>query len=196
MHGDGHAVTGALAGVGVAAGLGLDPGQGLLAIVLTSAGATGVTSPDVDLWVRGSGILAHRRVTHWPPAVLGVAAAGALILSQYAPDAVWAWLAYTAGWLTHLAGDWAFGRRVYGTDGPGIPFRGPTSGYHGLGLFRSGGRIERAVTWAVAAPAFVVAFTAWSGLSPLGVVLVVVIAWAVGSSSTARRRRRVTARRR
>lgn len=190
MHGDGHAVTGALAGVGVAAALGLDPGQGLLAIALTSAGATGITSPDVDLWVKGSGILAHRRVTHWPAAVLGVATAGALILSLHAPDALWAWLAYTAGWVTHLAGDWAFGRRVYGTDGPGIPFRGPASGYHGLGLFRSGGRIERAFTWCVAAPALVAAVTVWTGLPLPALAGLAAVAAVTVSGSTRRRSRR------
>jgi hypothetical protein len=84
--------------------------------------------------------------------------------------------AHSTGLLTHLAGDWAFGQRVFGTDGPGIPVKSPTSGYRGLGWWSSGGPAERMLTWIVLAPLTFAAFAAWSGLpAPSAAMLLGVI---------------------
>jgi len=168
MYRDGHAVTGALTGACIAWALTLDPGQGLTAIAASAAGATGITSPDVDQWLKGRGVWAHRRGTHYWRWLARAAAAGMVVVLAVGwllgVSLWWVWLAYTAGWFTHLAGDWAFGRRVHGTDGPGIPIRSPNRGYHGLGWFRSGGWTERVATWLVFAPALAAAVLSWLGV--------------------------------
>jgi hypothetical protein len=74
----------------------------------------------------------------------------------------WAWM-LLAGWVSHLAADWAFGKRAWGR-GPGIPFL-PWWAHHGLGG-DAGGLLERFVlvpVLAVLGPAVL----AWPHLGPL-----------------------------
>jgi hypothetical protein len=162
MHASGHVMSGLLAGVGFAQLAGLDSGPGVLAAVTVAAGATGITSPDVDLWLKG--VVRHRGITHWLPTVMLFGATTTILAANYAPELTWVAMAHWVGLLVHLVGDFLFGMKVIGADGPGIPGKGPNSGYVGLGLFRSGGAAERVFTWLVLFPATVAAFKAWSGL--------------------------------
>jgi hypothetical protein len=182
-------MSGVLAGIGFAAAARLDPGQGLLALLACSAGASGITSPDVDLWLKGKGMWAHRRITHWPPAVMMFAASAILLTMVNALAALPLVAAHSVGLLTHLAGDWAFGRRVYGTDGAGIPTTSPTSGYSGLGWFSSGGWAEKMLTWIVLAPVTFSAFAAWSGLPAPSVAMLLGVIVIFGSKTSRPRKK-------
>ncbi len=164
MHGDGHAVSGAIVGLGFAAVAQLDHGTGLIAASLTAFGASGIGSPDIDLWLKAGGKLAHRRGTHYWRWQAYLAGAGGVVVALAAPELWWAWGAYVIGWPTHLAGDWVFGQKDRYRDGPGIPLAGPDHGYHGLGL-DSGGWFERVFTWAVLVPLLGVTVKYWSGMS-------------------------------
>lgn len=177
MYGTGHRASGALAATTAAWLLHLDAATGAAVIAGAVAGSAGVLSPDIDQRWKLPGKLAHRRGTHywrWLAAagtvLLSAATAGWLLLWTI-PDtdltdaalplmpALLAWtVGLVAGWFVHLAGDWAFGRRVYGTDGAGIPTKSPTSGYRGLGWFRAGGRVEWVFTALVLVPG-----TVWTG---------------------------------
>lgn len=180
MHATGHTMSGLLAGVGFAQVAGLDHGTGIIASVVVAAGATGVTSPDVDLWWHGRGIFAHRGVTHWLPAVLCFGLAETMLAGKFAPQLVWVALAHFCGLLIHLVGDWLFGLPVRGADGPGIPMKGPRSGFSGMGLMHSGGCAEVVFIWLVLVPSTYLAFTLWSGLDWVPALLVVLVLWWVG----------------
>lgn len=111
--------------------------------------AGGVASPDIDNrpWWRATigrtwGGFAHRRITHWWGIPAGAAAA--LRVADVAPvPAAVAWGA-VAGWASHIAGDFVFGRASIGR-GPGVPLL-PTQWHVGLGL-KADGVTERAVCW-------------------------------------------------
>jgi len=173
----GHYLLGAVAGLGVAQSLGW-PSQARAALhgwpawtggvagvgVAVLAGGLAATVapwPDMDQrrwWTHRRDALTgqrtirrdlpralqHRRLTHW----WGLAVpAGAPIPLAPAPLS-WLLAALVAGWLSHLAGDWVFGKRgprETGWRGAGIPLA-PCSRYHGLGL-KCGGRIERYIAW-------------------------------------------------
>ena len=139
--------------LGAASALALSPQlpwQGvLLAAVIASRTAGGITSPDVDQrWqhLGAGGPLGHRKITHW----WGLPALCALGWVFWGPATSWfvsallwgAWL----GWTSHLAGDFIFGKsnRRAGR-GPGIPLL-PWWGYVGAGL-RCGTWIEVTARW-------------------------------------------------
>lgn len=112
--------------------------------------------------------LQHRRITHfWGLAVPVVAPA------PFAPWPIgWILAAVAVGWLSHLLGDWVFGKRQPREAGgrpAGIPIgwalnrRQAAPGerqrtwrwiYHGVGL-RCGGRLEKFVAWPVLAAGLV-----------------------------------------
>jgi hypothetical protein len=145
-------------------------------VAVTSAGlasvtAGGVLSPDVDQfkvwraldrwlpdeWLGEGGPLQHRGISHF----WGLPAAAAAYL-YVVGGPWWAWM-LLAGWVSHLAADWAFGKRAWGR-GPGIPFL-PWWAHHGLGG-DAGGLLERFVlvpVLAVAGPVIL----AWPLLGPL-----------------------------
>jgi hypothetical protein len=138
---------------------------------LAAVTAGGVLSPDVDQfkvwraldrwlpdeWLGEGGPLQHRGLSHW----WGIPAAVAVWL-YVSGGPWWAWM-LLAGWVSHLAADWAFGKRAWGR-GPGIPFL-PWWGHRGLGG-DAGGLLERFVlvpVLAVAGPVIL----AWPLLGPL-----------------------------
>lgn len=189
MHGDGHAVSGAIVGLLGAVAMRLDHGTGLIAASLTTFGASGIGSPDVDLWIKGKGVLAHRHGTHYWPWQLAVAGLGMAAVLALAPELWWAWVAYVLGWPTHLAGDWVFGQQGWGRDGPGIPLAGPSRGYAGLGL-DSGGRFERLFTWTVLVPLLGVTVKYWSQMSWGATAFAILGIAALGELTTPHRRRK------
>jgi len=112
----------------------------------------GRTSPDIDQhglwglvdrflpdeWLGNNGPLQHRGIAHW----WGLPVAALLASwSLLPPGRVWIAYALLAGWASHLAGDYLFGRSGAGR-GPGIPFA-PWWNHRGIGL-AVGGVLERA----------------------------------------------------
>jgi hypothetical protein len=151
-----HVLIGAVAGMGYAAAQGLPSWQCLI-----SAGLAGMAgpAPDVDNrrwwkrldrllpdeWLGHGGPLQHRGLTHWwvLPAV------GWTVAAHEAPEAWWVF-AMLAGWISHLAGDLAFGEaNRYAHRGPGVPI-GPWFWHVGVGL-KSGGLAETVLTPVIAA---------------------------------------------
>jgi hypothetical protein len=155
-----------------------------IAVGVASLFAGGRLSPDVDqykAWRRldkwlpdellgHGGPLGHRRVSHfWGiPAVVGAALLVTHVLHPGPAWIAWAWLAVgsaVAGWASHLAADYAFGKACWQDGrGAGIPFA-PWWAHHGLG-FDSGGILERRIlvpVLAVAGPATL----AWPYAGPL-----------------------------
>lgn len=139
MMGPQHRLFGALAGALTASVAGQEwPLVAMTALVATST-AHGWSSPDMDQtgpWqalARLSGplgpMLAHRRLTHWwalPVAVWW-------LIGVYVPaGAAWPAYALLAGWVSHLVGDFVFGKL------PLLPWGGPKVG---LG-FKTGGWLE------------------------------------------------------
>ena len=175
MHGPAHRLLGAAAGAALGIQQGWPAWQTTTAAVLAAVTSNGRLSPDGDLY-RGwrladrilpdealgmGGPMQHRGITHWwvLPAVAG--AALAVVAAPW-----WAW-ALLAGWISHLAGDFAFGQAAQGR-APGIPIA-PWWGRVGLGL-DSGGWVETGVR-AVALPTIL----AWQaclvvGLDPVAAV--------------------------
>ncbi len=144
-----HRLTGAAAGLAVAAATGAGPARLAVSTAVAAVTAAGVTSPDVDQhsgWhladdllpdeVAGhGGPLRHRGLAHW----WGLPAAAAYFGLRAVPEP-WRWLALAAlvGWSSHLVGDFIFGRpnRRQGR-GPGIPLA-PWWWHVGLGLDTGG----------------------------------------------------------
>lgn len=163
----GHYAAGAVAGGGLALALGWSPLTTLATVAL--AAAVGPL-PDVDQrrWFKRSlgafRVFGHRRLTHFWPVVLPL-----LVAIPFVPHPIAQLLAAVAiGWLSHLVGDWVFGKRqpaMFGGRPAGIPVwyhRGhekyhPRLGhgwqrgrwvYHGLGL-KSDGVTEYVAKYAV-----------------------------------------------
>ncbi len=182
MHATGHTSSGLLAGIGFAEVAGLDHGTGIIAAVVVAAGATGWTSPDIDLWWHGRGIFAHRGITHWWPAVLVFGVLTTTTVGHFAPEFAWIPMAHLCGLLVHLLGDWAFGLPVRGTDGPGVPVSGPRSGFSGLGKVHSGGCTEVVFTWVVLIPSTYLAFALWTELDWIPALGAMLVLWWVGGA--------------
>lgn len=162
-----HRLFGAYAG----AGLAYATHQPLPAVVaaagIAALFAGGRLSPDVDQfkgWRRldkwlpdellgHGGPLGHRRLSHWwgIPAAAGAALFAAHAVAPGPGWLVWVWLAAVAalaGWVSHLAADWVFGKACWQDGrGPGIPLA-PWWAHHGLGL-DSGGATEMVMRWAL-----------------------------------------------
>ncbi len=157
-----HRVLGASFGLGYGVWAGL-PVVGVLGCgLLGTLTAAGATSPDVDqrrgwrltdrltpdeLLGRG-GPMQHRGITHWWGAALAVTLAWWTALLPLEGDGGRGSLvahgtgALLAGWWSHLAGDFVFGKAdVRSGRGPGIPVL-PWWGHVGLAL-DCGGRLER-----------------------------------------------------
>lgn len=88
-----------------------------------------------DEWLGWGGPLQHRGITHW----WGIPAAGALAVMAFTPGLWVAW-AILAGWASHLALDFIFGKASPFGRGAGIPLM-PWWRYVGVGL-DAGGRVE------------------------------------------------------
>ena len=160
MEGPTHHLLGAAAGRGLAMGLGWSPLRAGLAVVLAGAVAGGRLSPDLDQswgWRKADhlapdemlgfgGPMRHRGITHW----WGLPACALGLVLLVPPDVRWAVLALLAGWTSHLAGDFVFGKRdVRAHRNAGIPLY-PWWGHIGLGL-DTGGTLE-SVTRGVVLP--------------------------------------------
>jgi len=153
MKGSTHRILGACAGVALGTSAGWTWPHVVAAGWLATVSAAGRTSPDVDqdwLWTRvdrlvpdewlgNNGPLQHRGIAHF----WGLPLAAALAAWLLVPDG-WRWLpwALIAGWASHLAGDFLFGRPGAGR-GAGIPFS-PWWNHRGVGL-AVGGWLERTV---------------------------------------------------
>lgn len=156
----GHRLLGATAGLAVGTVVGQHPA---VSVAMAVVAAVVAPWPDVDQrrWWRPLAkthrAFRHRRLTHWwglPTMLLPLFfwLTGPLVLLLGAA---------LAGWYSHLAGDWVFGKRgpaVTGWRGPGIPLA-PWWGYHGLGL-KCGGKAERWAAWPALAGTLVV--QAWA----------------------------------
>jgi hypothetical protein len=82
----------------------------------------------------------HRGLSHW----WGIPLAVGFAIPHLAEDVRWVLTAVVVGWVSHLIGDFVFGKRDrYAHRGPGIPLA-PWWGHVGLGL-DSGGSAEAAV---------------------------------------------------
>ncbi len=154
-----HRLTGAAAGLAVTAVAGAGLVHLAAATLVAATTAAGVTSPDIDQrggWHLADGVLPdelaghggplrHRGLAHW----WGLPLAAAWFGLPQVPQA-WRWvaLAALAGWVSHLAGDFVFGRpsRRQGR-GPGIPIA-PWWWHIGVGL-DTGGRLEGVLRWLV-----------------------------------------------
>lgn len=159
-----HVLLGALAGLGYAAHQGLPPAQAATSAALAAAIAP---LPDIDArrWWRSTdravpdealghgGPLRHRGLTHWwglpalaslPLAVFGLRVNGI--------DVTWAGWALLVGVVSHLVGDFLFGKRCPQEGrGPGIPIA-PWWRHVGVGL-DTGGAFETVTRWCVLWPA-------------------------------------------
>lgn len=166
MNRSSHVVLGALAGLGYATAQHLTPAQAACTAVLAALAAP---LPDVDCrrwWQRTDrvvpdealghgGPMRHRGLTHWwgVPAALA-AALPVTGLPVAGGDASWVAWALLAGWSSHLAGDFVFGKACPRQGrGPGIPLA-PWWAHHGVGL-DTGGAVEAVTRWCVLVPALV-----------------------------------------
>jgi hypothetical protein len=148
-----HRLTGTAAGLSTAIAIGATPVQILLSGALASVTAAGVTSPDIDQqggwkladkllpdeWLGHGGPFRHRGLAHW----WGLPVLAAWFGLPAVPDELrWFALALLVGWISHLLGDFLFGKanRRQGR-GPGIPVA-PWWWYLGIGL-DTGGSAER-----------------------------------------------------
>jgi hypothetical protein len=105
--------------------------QTAIAAAVSTLTAAGAWSPDMDL--QGNGALAHRRLMHW----WGLPAAAAIpALAATPPGFRWVTGALLLGWVSHLVGDFVFGKASRYRP-KGIPFT-PTKGHTGLGLDAGG----------------------------------------------------------
>lgn len=124
------------------------PSQDLAVVAVAAVVAGGPLSPDIDqYWHLPGKPFRHRMITHWWGTVL--AALGLLWLAL--PG--WAVAAVGAGWISHLLGDFCFGRAAPRAGrGAGVPLL-PWWGHVGLlgsrGGLRSDGMVATAVEWIV-----------------------------------------------
>lgn len=140
-----HQLAGFATGAALAVHAGQPPWMAGVSGAAAVVTAGGRLSPDMDQfkgWRRvdriipGKGPMQHRGITHWwgLPALAGMALATA-----HAPWLVWMLL---AGWASHLAADFVFGKADrWSHRGPGIPLF-PWWGHVGVGL-DAGGYLER-----------------------------------------------------
>lgn len=152
VDGSTHRMFGTVCGSACALVTGMPPVQAAAFAALAMATASGPASPDVDQyrgWRRtdralpdealgNGGPMQHRGITHWWawPVLAAVA------LDRVPTGAVgWIPLALLVGWISHLVGDFVFGRNR------GIPLA-PWWWHIGLG-FDSGGPTEAACRWTV-----------------------------------------------
>jgi LexA-binding, inner membrane-associated putative hydrolase len=161
----GHQLLGATCGLALAAVATLSPFEAM-AVAIVAAGTA--TLPDIDQrrWWRKAfghiGALQHRRLTHW----WGLPTSALLLFFVAHGPLAWLLGAALTGWFSHLAGDWAYGKRgpaVTGWRGAGIPLA-PWWGYHGLG-WRCGGAGERYGAWPVLSGALVVQAAVLTGVA-------------------------------
>jgi membrane-bound metal-dependent hydrolase YbcI (DUF457 family) len=123
--------------------------------VVASSTCSGDWSPDSDqgAWVGKLIPGGHRGPTHMPELV-----ALALWLFAYCagPELDWFVMAVTAGWLSHLVADAAFGR---------IPLL--VLGGRRVGLrFKTGGKVEDVLAWCLSVAALPLAWVALGGPIP------------------------------
>jgi hypothetical protein len=159
----GHHLAGASAGLAVAAVAGWPFSIAAVSAVVAAAVAP---LPDIDqrrwweplrVWLP----FQHRRLTHW----WGLPAATACLVPLLPGPTRWLLVAVVAGWTSHLAADWVFGKRgprSTGWRGPGIPFA-PWWGHHGLGL-KCGGQLERHVAYPALTLVLLIQLTLMIGL--------------------------------
>jgi hypothetical protein len=153
VRGTTHRALGICAGVALGTAAGWAWPQVVACGWLATLTAAGGVSPDVDQhrawglldrfvpdeWLGNHGPLQHRGIAHW----WALPVAGALAVRYWLPGRFsWVAFALLAGWMSHLAGDFLFGRPGAGR-GPGIPFA-PWWNHRGLGL-AVGGWLERIV---------------------------------------------------
>lgn len=169
MDGTTHRMFGAVCGTAWAVAHGMPPAQALAFTALATVTSSGPSSPDLDCyrgWRRvdrgvpdealgAGGPMQHRGITHWWawPALAWTA------LERVPTGAIgWIPVALLVGWISHLIGDFVFGR------GRGIPLA-PWWGHIGLGL-DSGGILEACARWTIL-PATAVWLTAVAAGAPL-----------------------------
>lgn len=141
MLGPTHRAFGGLAGVTLAAAAGQPWPMVAMTGIVATATSNGPASPDMDqtrTWRRVTAVLPrgmrrHRGLTHW----WGLPVAAWVLVQQLPPDAHWPAYALLAGWVSHLVGDFVFGRL------PLLPWGGPSFGVGlGTGGFVETGRVE------------------------------------------------------
>lgn len=147
----GHHLFGAACGMAAGQALGWSTASTVGAAIVAAAAAV---LPDIDQrhwWRRTLGqarALQHRRLTHW----WGLPAVLVLLLPALTGPARWLFACALIGWVSHLAGDWVFGKRPpwqAGTGrGPGIPLA-PWWAYHGLNLRCATQQRGRARRWSL-----------------------------------------------
>jgi len=166
-----HYLGGAASGLALASTLALPLPQAALSTGLAAVTAGGRFSPDMDQykWWRtadlllpdellgGGGPLQHRGITHWwgLPALAAYAAWHHAVLSWWVG-------ALLIGWISHLVGDFVFGKKLWGQCAGGIPLL-PWTEHIGLGL-DSGGWLDRFV--ASPALAALLGWMTWLQLAP------------------------------
>lgn len=155
-----HRLWGGLCGVTVASATGQPWSMVAMTGVVATATAHGWSSPDVDLtrpWITVrkviphplDNLLNHRALSHW----WGVPVAAWWGIGHLPTDAQWPTYALLIGWVSHLLGDFLFGRL------PLLPWGGPKVGV-GLdtdGFLESGAR--------------------WFPISPVRTLIVAALAW-------------------
>lgn len=139
MMGPSHRLFGALFGAGFASLAGADTPTMVAATLISTAMSYGNSSPDMDQdagWKEissktGMGwLLAHRHLTHW----WGIPLALAWPITAIDPAQQWPFWALWLGWVSHLVGDFIFGKL------PLLPWGGV---WLGIGL-KTDGLLEHA----------------------------------------------------
>jgi len=149
-----HHLLGASFGLSAGIALTLSPAEIILSTGIAALTGGGILSPDIDqfhVWrfvrhivplrfLGKGGPLQHRGITHYWVFPILLGAYSFLLLFPLHIIA----LSIAIGWLSHLFGDWLFGKASpYDHRGPGIPLM-PWWAHHGVGL-KVDGRLEHAV---------------------------------------------------
>lgn len=168
MMGPTHRCFGALCGATAAAAAGQDWSMVAMTGLVATATSHGWSSPDMDQtrpWVTVrqvlpnplDNLLNHRAITHW----WGVPVLAWWGMAHLAPQAQWPAYALLIGWVSHLLGDFIFGKL------PVLPWGGwciglglDTGGFIESGKVRVRGR-ERKVLPVSPARILIVAALAW-----------------------------------
>lgn len=154
MMGPSHRLFGALFGATYASMIAADTPTLVASTIISTTMAYGASSPDMDqtkTWKKFSthsglsGLLAHRHLTHW----WGLAVLAVFPILGLAPETRWVFWALWLGWVSHLVGDFIFGKI------PLLPWGRP---YFGIGL-KTDGWIEKGAL----------------GISPLRIMIVVAL---------------------